>query len=302
MEAGRREFLERRRAGIGGSDVSAIVGVNKWATPLDVWRSKVGQIEDQGDVPDHIHFGNVLEDVVAQEFQRRTGLAVQRRNKMYVDDQEPCLIANIDRYVTGERAILECKTSSAFMASEWGESGSDEVPDAYICQCLHYMSVTGYQKCYLAVLLGGNDFRTYEIPYNDKLARHLREKSVSFWRDYVETMTPPPPVNEDDLKALYASGGLDPVTAIPEISAHVEILRHLKAEKKDIESQIASAEFAIKEFMGNHDQLLDGSGKVLTTWKACISNRLNTTALKEAEPDLYSQYCETQNQRRFLVK
>jgi len=296
----RQEFLERRRAGIGGSDVSAIVGVNKWSTPLDVWRSKIAPVEDEVNVPDYIHFGNVLEEPIAQEFQRRSGLAVQRRNKMYVDEGNTCLIANIDRYVTGERAILECKTSSAYMASEWGESGSDEVPDAYICQTLHYMSVTGYHKCYLAVLLGGQDFRWYNIPYNEKLARHLRDKCVGFWNDYVVPQVPPPPVNEDDLKALYASGGLDPVEAIPEIKAHVEILRQLKAEKKDIESQIKSAEFAIKEFMGNHDAITDEAGRLLTTWKPCTSRKIDTKAIKEA--GLYDKYATETTSRRFLLK
>ena len=41
MTISRENFVERRRSGIGGSDISAIVGLSDWSTPYDVWRSKV---------------------------------------------------------------------------------------------------------------------------------------------------------------------------------------------------------------------------------------------------------------------
>ena len=39
------EWLEKRRAGIGGSDSGAILGMNKYATPLSVYIAKKGLLD-----------------------------------------------------------------------------------------------------------------------------------------------------------------------------------------------------------------------------------------------------------------
>ena len=44
----RAAWLEGRRRGIGGSDVAAVLGLNPWKTPLDVWNDKLGLSEDKG--------------------------------------------------------------------------------------------------------------------------------------------------------------------------------------------------------------------------------------------------------------
>ena len=35
--APREEWLKVRKLGLGGSDMSAVLGVNQWRSPLDVW-------------------------------------------------------------------------------------------------------------------------------------------------------------------------------------------------------------------------------------------------------------------------
>ena len=66
------------------------------------------------------------------------------------------MIANVDRTVIGENAGLEIKTAGVSQYKKWK---GDEIPDAYYCQCLHYMAVTGADYWYIAVLLGGNEAR-----------------------------------------------------------------------------------------------------------------------------------------------
>lgn len=52
----RDEFLHRRRAGIGGSDIAAILGLSKYKTAYDVWLDKRGEApaEDESDKPGSI--------------------------------------------------------------------------------------------------------------------------------------------------------------------------------------------------------------------------------------------------------
>lgn len=298
----RTEFLENRRKGIGGSDVAPVLGISKWSTPLDVYNSKVNPIQDEEETPEHLHWGNMLEPIIADEFERQTGFKVQKRNKMYRDGQYDCLVANIDRYVIGERAILECKSSSEYMKDEWGESGTDQVPPQYITQCMHYMSVTGYNKCYLAVLLGGNKFRYYVIPWRQKLAVHLRDKCVAFWNDHVVPRVPPAPVNANDLSTLYSAADLDPVTASTEIQDALKALKNIKNAEKEFKEQRQKLELQIKSFMGDHSVLLDDMANPLATWKASDVTRIDSKRLRKDQAEIVKEYSKTTTERRFLLK
>ena len=75
----REEWLEWRRRGIGGSDAAAVAGLNRWRSPMQVWLEKTGQIEGSGD-NEAMYWGRILEDIIADEFSRRTGKRVRRRN------------------------------------------------------------------------------------------------------------------------------------------------------------------------------------------------------------------------------
>lgn len=192
------EQKEARKSGVGGSDVAAILGLSKWKTPREVYLEKIGELEadndeEYGEVEDKvdsIHFGNVLEDVVADEFSRRNDLKVRRRNNILLHPKYEYMLANIDRDIVKVDAGLECKTAGAFMVTEWGPSGTDEFPDYYLTQCVHYMNVTGKNNWYLAVLIGGNQYRQYYVEQDNELAEMVLQGVKDFWKR-VEDRDPP---------------------------------------------------------------------------------------------------------------
>ena len=68
----RKAWLEARKQGLGGSDVATIAGLSKWKSQVQVFLEKTQAIE-QEDVQSEVwYFGNVLREVVAQEFAKRT--------------------------------------------------------------------------------------------------------------------------------------------------------------------------------------------------------------------------------------
>jgi len=87
------EQLDERRHGIGGSDAGAILGVNPYRTPLQVWLEKTGKAEPD-DLSDNeaVTWGNVLEDTIAREYSRRTGHRVQRRNATLTHRECPWML------------------------------------------------------------------------------------------------------------------------------------------------------------------------------------------------------------------
>lgn len=185
----RAEWLQFRQNGIGGSDVSGIAGMNKYTSPMGVYLSKITPIDEQNDTAgEAAYWGNELEEVVAKEFQKRSGMKVRRRNEMLAHDEHDFMIANLDRVIVGKKEILECKTASVYMAKEWE---GDNVPAAYLLQIMHYLAVTGYEAAWVAVLIGGQKFNFKRIERDEELISNLIAIEKDFWENHVLAKNPP---------------------------------------------------------------------------------------------------------------
>ena len=147
------EWLAHRKNAIGGSDAAGIVGMNQYSSPYSIWAEKLDKLPPKGD-NEAMRLGRDLEEYVAKRFTEATGKKVQRENAILYNPDIPWAHANIDRRVVGEDAGLECKTCSAL---SMGKFKNGEFPENYYVQCMHYLSVTGCKKWYLAVLVLGKE-------------------------------------------------------------------------------------------------------------------------------------------------
>ena len=71
----RKEWLDFRKVGIGGSDVAVICGISKYKSPLQLWMEKTGQVDSE-EAGEAAYWGTVLEPIVRNEFTNRTGFKV----------------------------------------------------------------------------------------------------------------------------------------------------------------------------------------------------------------------------------
>lgn len=300
------EQIQARHASIGGSDIGAVLGVNQYRSALDVFNEKTGRVMP-ADLSDNqrVHFGNVLEDIVAQEYGRRHGVNVRRRNLTTRHSSTPWMTANIDRSVDGERKVLECKTADAWTYKNWGPDGTDQVPDSYLLQCAWYMSVLGYDLADLAVLIGGNDFRTYYFERDHDLEEMVVRKAGEFWFGNVIAGVPPAPTCDRDLATLYARDEGSLVVATPEIAEEMQTIANLKADINRLEKALNGHLFAVKSFMGGSMEVLnEDDGTRLATWKSSKDGETFDKAdFKKQMPALYESYCSTKvGARPFLTK
>jgi predicted phage-related endonuclease len=147
------------------------------------------------DVPDvgRVHFGNLLEDVIAQEYALTHHVKVRRKNVMVRHPKHQYMIANIDRVIEGQRRGVECKNVDllAWRFGEWGPAGTDQVPLPFVLQVAHYMCVLDYPEWDLAALVGGNTLRTYHFVRDAELEQLMIESEAEFWQ-HVERREPPP--------------------------------------------------------------------------------------------------------------
>jgi putative phage-type endonuclease len=294
------KWLEARSAGIGGSDASVIVGLNRWKSPFQLWLEKTGRAAPEDlSGNEYVYWGKVLEEAVAKRFCELTGKKVQRRGLLQMD--EPCsfILASVDRMVVGENAGLECKTCNGFAAKEWED---DEVPAAYYVQCQHYMMVTGCDRWYIAVLIGGNRFVWKEIPRNDAEIDLLLEAEVDFWNHVTTGTMPEVDGTESCREALAAEfrGGVTESLKLPEDAASiVERIQELDSAKKQMLEDLEHHKNQLRKMLGDYELGYAGDYKV--SWKTQAGRTtIDQKTLKEKEPEIYAKYAKQGNPTRVL--
>lgn len=306
----RIDWLKQRQSGIGGSEIAAIVGLNQYKTPMQVWESKVNPVQDE-ETSQPAYWGTVLEDVVAKEYALRTGNKVQRLTKQMRHPDFGFAIANIDRAVinpeisgnvrfkdgklTTDR-ILECKTANGFSVKQWGEVGSDQVPDSYLIQCQWYMGVTGASICDLAVLIGGQDFRIYTINRDDELINDLLQQGAAFW-ELVKNNIAPDPVNYPEAVKKWANS--DPSLSIQAddlLVDDLEKIQNIKAQVKELEAQEDGLKARVLYALKDAETLMYQGVKVATC-KTQTRTSFDAKAFEKDHPELYAQYKKTSSTR-----
>lgn len=282
-----QEWLEDRRKGIGGSDVATILGLNKYKSVYQLWLEKTDQVEVTSAQSEAAYWGNTLEEVVAEEFSKRTGKKVRRRNRVFEHSKYPFLRANIDRDIVGENAVLECKTANQYLANEWDE---DEIPIQYICQVQHYMNVLNLDYVYFAVLIGGQKFIWKKMERDQELIDMITEKLVEFWTENVEKEIEPA---IDGLKAtsdFLTQRYLDTEDNQTELNAafdeNIANLARLKSDRKIIDENITLLENELKQALGKSEATIGITPNNIVSWKKTQSKRLDKKKLAEKYPDI----------------
>lgn len=298
----RLEWLSLRNKFIGGSDAAIVLGLSKWKTAFELYLEKTGQVEPKEIDNDAIYFGNALEDFVAKEFERRTGKKVRKKNQMLQHDEHPFMIANLDRVVVGESALLEVKTTSAYNAKEW-ENG--ETPINYLVQVNHYLAVTGYEKAYICVLIGGQKFVYNEIHRDEELIEMIIQAEKEYWEFHILGNNPPAldgsSAAEKYLKERYAKGNPELVADLS-LDHNSKIVEYLTLENtiKELEGQAKAIKHELQNEMKEAELAI--SKDYTVTWKTVNSNRVDSKLLKSQFPEIHSQVVKESSSRRFDIK
>jgi putative phage-type endonuclease len=281
-------ILEERKTGLGGSDVAAVLGLSRYATPADIWLEKIGRGKEK-QVTELMHFGNKLEAVIADEFADRNKVSLMEPTQMYRHPEHSFLIANPDRLIYHRHEIVECKNVSAYRAKEWGEEGTDNIPTEYLLQVAHYRYVMRLDCVHIAALLGGNEYRQYRYTENKELETRLVEKLIKFWKDYVEPRVEPPLTTRRDVEAL-----LRPTDRVIEadknLRANFERLSEYKQDAAKIEEEIAKIQDEICVALGDASIVIDGNGEKICTYKDVTSKRFDSTAFKNEHGEIHAKY------------
>lgn len=294
----RLDWLKGRQSGIGGSDVAAILGLSKWKSPLDVYNEKIAETTVE-ETNASTEWGTRLEPVIRQKYADDTGLTVTIPNETFRHPEHPFMIANVDG-ILPDGNVLEIKTARS--GADWGEEGTDEIPEYYLTQVQHYMTVLGAKRCDVAVLIGASDFRIYHVDFDPEVAAMLIEEEKAFWQRVVDR-NPPPPRTYAEASVAFPRSKPQDIEATDAILHDAAELESVNREIEELKERKEELQGHITSFMGESDTLTV-AGKTIATWKSSKPRvTFDSATFKSKHPDLYNQYLkEGAANRRFLLK
>ena len=199
----RDEWLKNRTR-IGGSDASAIVGMNPYMSNVELWEIKTG-ITAQRDISEepYVKYGTEAEQHLRELFKLDFPEYEMHyaENNMWTNDKYPFSHASLDGWLIdqdGRMGIWECKTTN-ILKSMQKEKWRERIPDNYYIQLLHYFMVTEFEfailKAQLKSEFNGDVYiqtKHYKIERVDveEDIKYLADAESKFW-EQVQKKTRP---------------------------------------------------------------------------------------------------------------
>lgn len=176
FEPGSAPWHAARAHGLGGSEISAVVGLSPFESRFSLWHRKAGAVGPVEETPE-MEWGKRLEPVILDKYREaHPDLDFDIRNGTFTVPGREWQVANPD-LLAADR-VIDAKYS--IFGDDYGEPGTDEIPVYIRCQMLWYCDVLGLERADVAVLVGGYDYREYTVRFDQAEAEMLRARGREF--------------------------------------------------------------------------------------------------------------------------
>jgi predicted phage-related endonuclease len=216
---------KQRQRYLGSSDAPALAGVDPFGrNQVDVWLDKTGRLEPRrqprGEMNSPRIVGTYLEPSILSWVE--DVLKVRLARDQFKVHANGIMCANFDALALAATppAVVEAKTAGMFgkpsYFDDFGEPGTDEVPDHVLVQVHHQLAVAETQNdlpqidlVLVPVLLVSRGFVLYRVPRNQELVESIVQLEEDFWGRYVATNTEPPDLPSlDSVRRILRKPGL----------------------------------------------------------------------------------------------
>lgn len=199
-----KEEWIKSRDRIGGSDASAILGLNPYKNNVELWQIKTGQLvpEDISDKP-YVKYGTEAEQYLRELFKLDFPEyeVFYEENNLWLNDKYPFAHASLDGWLRdkdGRMGVWECKTTNILQSMQ-KEKWKDRIPDNYYIQVLHYLMVTEFDFAILKaqlkhefngeIYLQTKHYKIERFEVEEDI-RYLEKAERNFWKNIQDKKRP----------------------------------------------------------------------------------------------------------------
>lgn len=308
---------------LGGSDISAILGLSPFATPLDVYLRKIGEVADEipADKARIFKRGKRLEPIAIDMLIEEHGINVVKRGSeeapnRYVDPDYPFMAAEIDFEWADDGSVVhngEIKSVHSLTAWKWGDVDTEDIPIHYAGQVQWGLGITRRSKCIVGALVGADNLLKYDIAADPPTIEKMRAKAIDFWHNNVLARVPPKPINLDDMMTLFSRVKGRPVLLDDKAFALLQGVRICRDAQKREKEREEEYKFKLFEYISEQwgvdlgkqpedNALLTYGGKELATWNAQSAGRIDADKLRSLHPKIAAACTKTSYTRVLRMK
>ena len=109
------------------------------------------------------------------------------------------------------------------------------------------------------------------------------------------------PASEADFIGMSSPNDLV-MTVTDEMKTWVRELKVIKSEMKTLEEREKFLKGQITSHMLDAQAVVDSDGVEVVTWKTSVVRRFNQSRFKQEQPELISEYTDTFDVKRFVIK
>ena len=299
--------LPSRAKGLGGGDAAVVMGVSSFNSLYHLWATKTGRVAKE-DISgkSFIEWGRILELPIAEKYSSATArLLVDRAEEgsggrfdmRYGDGDLKFMCSNLDYEVAcptepfesggfvwkpePERTFallmapapsiraagagsLSVKTTNSFAKEKW----VDEPPLDAQMQLQHELAVTGFEWGSIAVLIGGSDYRMFDLQRDDEFIRVLASAEEKFWFENVMGDKEPEVDGHKKTKEALAKIWPKAEEKVVELSQKATDAWNSAVEQRDLEKEAKEKKQKFQNIVAaemkdaQDGELADGSGTV----------------------------------------
>lgn len=247
----RAEWLEKRKDGIGGSDISSILGLNHRFSAIELFYQKVGFTQSSSEENEAMFWGSRNEDKILEIGQYldfddgeyvanyNSGNRLRRITKlryMVKNPQYPWIQANLDGAVnfTSRNFMMDGPAEAKAISSKTSEMWADGIPPYHIIQITTYAVVCApmmrTDAACIFYLEDGCRFRGFRIPVREQIKEQILVRSEKFWERVVKGREIMGNVHDNDSRLKYLAE-IEP--APDETEAYYQFLSNLFRAKQN---------------------------------------------------------------------
>ena len=287
------EWLTERGNGIGGSDIAALLGVDPYRTPMQLWLDKTGRGDpftgnyatDRGH-----HMEAFLLDIYGQQHPGTIiDTAPDDMPSIIAHPDVPAARVSLDGIAHNKHSsyLLEVKTAGHRQVAKWADGA---IPDAYQVQVGYQLAVTGLDHAVIVADVAG-EYHERTVHADANFTAAVLAEVADWWWDHIHPdgphKTPPPdPARDRDLLARVWTPNLDaePVVIDADLAQR---LRDTKAAANAAQTHYELTAAEVQAAMADAVDAIDPTGSKVATWRPTkAAERIDAKRLRAEFPDV----------------